>query len=367
MARTLSIFDLWGDMIANPTKYGNSAMREARAKQLENIQQSEANLIDNTYRTAKMHRSVFADRYASNIANNYYRWIAGGGTPDSFFKAQFATIDADPQISGVDEETRAMIYGKLQGFANNVAYNLYHSGQRDAGDALLRGISGWGVPAGYDARWRNDVYDLYGQGGGQQKTTQDLESLYQTEGVDYDTLNGVKYPAVKDNWERIPYDADLSYMNPNAQSQTEEGQQILAQQAGKTKQGLAVTKEALAGIYKEMPDLDLGAMNRDTKAYLKRYQRQLTDNEIAIAYQNKNLQNVAKGKNRLVSGVTPTYGIDTGVYSSNLQKMEDHATERLITLQQENEQLKLIIQQLKAQADAGTAEASRRYPVPTKR
>lgn len=208
MARTLSIFDLWGDMIANPTRYGNSAMREARAKQLENIQNSEANLAARTYQVARMHRQQFADRYSSNIVNNYYRWIAGGGTPDSFFKAQFAAIDADPAISGVDQETRAMIYGRLKDLGNNVAYNLYGAGQRDAADELLRGLAGYGVPEKYMPNWQTEqLMNLYGQG--QQGQDVDLSSIYGQGGVD-----GQQASVVRDNWERIPPNADLSYMNP---------------------------------------------------------------------------------------------------------------------------------------------------------
>lgn len=354
MARTLSIFDLWGDMIANPTKYGNSAMREARAKQLENIQNSEASLIDNTYRVANMHRQLFANRYASNITNNYYRWIAGGGTPDSFFKAQFAAIDADPAISGVDQETRAMIYGNLQQLANNIAYNLYGVGQKDAADALLRSVSGYGVPERYKPNWQTEqLMNLYNQG--QQGQNVDLASLYQTEGVDYRTFNGQQFPIVKDNWESL---RNTSAQEQAAQSQ-QDAKQNTAQQATQKQKELMALHDQISG----MSDADLASFNAKVTAYLNALSSETARKEAMDTQLQRQAIRQQQARRSLVGGDVAGYNVaPAGVLGNNTQQLENTQAQ-LAALKKQEAELQEEVNRLLLMQQAGQGVVNKRYPV----
>lgn len=352
MARTLSIFDLWGDMIANPTKYGNSAMREARAKQLENIQNSEANLIDNTYRVANMHRQLFANRYASNITNNYYRWIAGGGTPDSFFKAQFAAIDADPEISGVDQETRAMIYGNLQKLADNVAYNLYGAGQEDAANSLLQSVSGYGVPKKYTQGWQTEqLMNLYGQG--QQGQNVDLASLYQVDEPTQRPADMYQQEGDEEGYWQGRYYA---------------GRQATAQQAVQQEQEQAAQSQQSANQItaqmQGMSNADLAKASATINNTLRGLQYQLNGG-VGVREQIKSAQSLQQRHQGNVTsalqGKTPFYRNPENYLNNNLRSL-DQVNAQLTALKKQESELQEAITYLLQTQQALVEEGSRRYP-----
>ncbi|MBR7003111.1 MAG: hypothetical protein IKI11_10710 [Neisseriaceae bacterium] len=66
--QNLSVFDLWSDMMANPNKYGNSAMQLERQRQLYEIQRAQYETQRMQYETQRLADCHHAFRDMNNIS-----------------------------------------------------------------------------------------------------------------------------------------------------------------------------------------------------------------------------------------------------------------------------------------------------------